>query len=205
MKFLARCYGNKNITSKKYKKCLLYQSFHHLQTNSSPIRIKKVFDSNVMIKAFALMLSAASMVIASNATNLAKKDVLFAWSPWSECQEGKRERSSFQKIKEVENCYGQGSDSQKSAQCKFDEDEIQDCNCDCKILSDGDCYELYQAGYTKPDVYTIEIRTGVTAKVKCSEWGWTVIQSRGQFGNPVDYFDRDWKTYQEGFGTPGKY
>ncbi len=34
--------------------------------------------------------------------------------------------------------------------------------------------------------------------------GWTVIQSRGQFGNPVDYFHRNFKSYQDGFGVPGK-
>ena len=35
--------------------------------------------------------------------------------------------------------------------------------------------------------------------------GWTVIQSRGQFGNPPDYFSKDWANYKAGFGVPGKY
>ncbi len=34
--------------------------------------------------------------------------------------------------------------------------------------------------------------------------GWTVIQSRGQFGNPGDYFLRGWDSYVKGFGVPGK-
>ena len=39
--------------------------------------------------------------------------------------------------------------------------------------------------------------------VQCTSDGWTVIMSRGQFGNPVDYFDRDWEEYEAGFGEPG--
>ena len=31
-----------------------------------------------------------------------------------------------------------------------------------------------------------------------------VIISRGQFNNSIDYFDRDFKDYEEGFGEPGK-
>ena len=37
----------------------------------------------------------------------------------------------------------------------------------------------------------------------CLQDGWTVIQSRGQFGNPPDYFNKTWAEYQAGFGTPG--
>ena len=39
--------------------------------------------------------------------------------------------------------------------------------------------------------------------VECDRDGWTVIQSRGQFGNRKNYFLRDWKSYVEGFGEPG--
>lgn len=38
----------------------------------------------------------------------------------------------------------------------------------------------------------------------CLEDGWTVIQSRGQFGNPVDHFYRMWDDYVAGFGVPGR-
>ncbi|KAH9377323.1 hypothetical protein HPB48_016051 [Haemaphysalis longicornis] len=34
--------------------------------------------------------------------------------------------------------------------------------------------------------------------------GWTVIQRRGQFGNPVYYFYRNWTEYARGFGDPAK-
>jgi hypothetical protein len=40
--------------------------------------------------------------------------------------------------------------------------------------------------------------------VYCMEDGWTVIQSRGQFENPKDYFYKPWNTYLQPFGTPGK-
>ncbi len=43
---------------------------------------------------------------------------------------------------------------------------------------------------------------GRTVDVRCRKQ-WTVIQSRGQFGNPVDYFYRGWDEYVAGFGEPG--
>ena len=30
--------------------------------------------------------------------------------------------------------------------------------------------------------------------------GWTIIQRRGDYGNPPDYFFRNWTDYKEGFG-----
>ena len=39
--------------------------------------------------------------------------------------------------------------------------------------------------------------------VYCTDDLWTVIQSRGQFGNPEDYFYRGWHEYEQGFGVPG--
>ena len=42
------------------------------------------------------------------------------------------------------------------------------------------------------------------AKAYCTKDGWTVIQSRGQFGNPKDYFSvKQWQDYKNGFGEPG--
>ena len=34
--------------------------------------------------------------------------------------------------------------------------------------------------------------------------GWTVLQSRGDFGNPEDYFFKGWDEYENGFGVPSK-
>ena len=44
---------------------------------------------------------------------------------------------------------------------------------------------------------------GKMVRVYCDK-GWTVIQSRGQFGNAKDYFYRNWTEYVNGFGEPGK-
>ena len=38
----------------------------------------------------------------------------------------------------------------------------------------------------------------------CLDDGWMVVQSRGQFGNPDDYFYRGWDEYVAGFGVPGE-
>ena len=40
-------------------------------------------------------------------------------------------------------------------------------------------------------------------QMKCDPDGWTVIQSRGQFGNLPRYFFRSREAYQDGFGEPG--
>ena len=41
-------------------------------------------------------------------------------------------------------------------------------------------------------------------EVACDAYGWTTIQSRGQFGNPQDYFYKDYDEYVKGFGVPGE-
>ncbi len=68
-----------------------------------------------------------------------------------------------------------------------------------------DCSEVmalkgnnYQAG-----VYAISIN-GIRVEVYCDSDGYTTIQSRGDFGNPQDYFFRTWSEYLEPFGTPGE-
>ena len=41
-------------------------------------------------------------------------------------------------------------------------------------------------------------------KVQCLEEGWTVIQSRGPYGNPRDFFfKKNWEDYAKGFGKSG--
>ena len=44
---------------------------------------------------------------------------------------------------------------------------------------------------------------GTETSAYCDSDGWTVIQSRGQFGNPQDYFVRNLDEYESGFGEPG--
>ncbi len=71
------------------------------------------------------------------------------------------------------------------------------------LVSVENCKDIFKACLPSGNVYDIRIRPGVTAKVFCVDDGWTVIQSRGQFGNPVDYFHRNFTSYQDGFGVPG--
>ncbi|GBN81787.1 Techylectin-5A [Araneus ventricosus] len=71
-----------------------------------------------------------------------------------------------------------------------------------------DCAELMKNGVTESGVYTIFPRSRVTGgksiEVYCdmetNGGGWTVIQRRGQYGNPEDYFVKKWNEYKEGFG-----
>ncbi|CAL1284429.1 unnamed protein product [Larinioides sclopetarius] len=72
-----------------------------------------------------------------------------------------------------------------------------------------DCAELQENGATESGVYTIYPRNRLAScqsiEVYCDMetdgGGWTVIQRRGQYGNGVDYFNKKWKDYKEGFGN----
>ena len=70
-----------------------------------------------------------------------------------------------------------------------------------------DCSEIRDvlgSGYVK-GVYriTTDFHDPQGTEVFCDPEGWTVIQSRGQFENPVDYFYKNWDEYVKGFGEPG--
>ena len=70
-----------------------------------------------------------------------------------------------------------------------------------------DCYDVHQQNKQLPGVYPIQVDPQLpqtTVKVACLASGWTVFQSRGQYGNPADYFFKGWSDYETGFGTPGK-
>ena len=98
-------------------------------------------------------------------------------------------------------------------------EELQKCKCELEPLNNHlivttpiisttpaapkkNCFEIYQAGLSLPGTYTLDLDTKVEAY--CLPGGWTVIQSRGQFGNAADYFLKPWVDYEIGFGTPGK-
>ena len=67
-----------------------------------------------------------------------------------------------------------------------------------------DCGDLYISGNYFPGVKWLDIKgDGNLIQVYCDEDGWTVFQSRGQFGNQEDYFYRDMEEYTKGFGVPG--
>ena len=67
-----------------------------------------------------------------------------------------------------------------------------------------DCYDVHQQNKLLPGVYSIQVDTQTTVNVSCLASGWTVFQSRGQYGNPTDYFFKGWSDYENGFGTRGK-
>ncbi len=67
-----------------------------------------------------------------------------------------------------------------------------------------DCADIWKNGQKKEGVYNITIPTRVEpVQVYCAKNGWTVFQSRGQFGNPENYFVRNWNEFEAGFGVPG--
>lgn len=74
----------------------------------------------------------------------------------------------------------------------------------------SDCADLYGAGQNHSGVYNIfptgdsEQGLPVYCDMESDGGGWTVIQKRGQYGNPALYFKRDWKDYANGFGDPAK-
>ena len=68
------------------------------------------------------------------------------------------------------------------------------------IIAAKNCYDLYEYNYTLPGIYNLSS----IGPVQCLEDGWTSIQHRGQYGNPRDYFSKNWADYVTGFGSPGK-
>jgi hypothetical protein len=70
-------------------------------------------------------------------------------------------------------------------------------------LVTANCAHYYEHLNQTEGVTTILIH-GQPVQTYCTEDGWTVIQSRGQFGNPKDFFSTKlWRDYVAGFGTPG--
>lgn len=70
-----------------------------------------------------------------------------------------------------------------------------------------DCEDVrkHKFGDNAIGIQEISIVSGEpAAKVECDPEGWTVFQSRGQFGNSKYYFLRDWEAYEKGFGQAGK-
>ena len=70
------------------------------------------------------------------------------------------------------------------------------------INSYADCYEVYKYGRLLPGIYILQTGPAIYIKAKCLEGGWTVIQSRGNYENSIDYFLKGWEKYVNGFGDP---
>ncbi|XP_049519498.1 techylectin-5A-like [Dermacentor silvarum] len=72
------------------------------------------------------------------------------------------------------------------------------------------CTYILHNGQHTSGVYTVFHKAAGNSgqKVYCDMdtdgGGWTVIQHRGQYGNPVYYFYRNWTEYANGFGNPAE-
>nr|Q9U8W8.1 RecName: Full=Techylectin-5A; Flags: Precursor [Tachypleus tridentatus]BAA84188.1 techylectin-5A [Tachypleus tridentatus] len=71
-----------------------------------------------------------------------------------------------------------------------------------------DCADILLNGYRSSGGYRIWPKSWMTVgtlNVYCDMetdgGGWTVIQRRGNYGNPSDYFYKPWKNYKLGFGN----
>lgn len=70
-----------------------------------------------------------------------------------------------------------------------------------------DCYEILKKGHKDSGIYRIwpsNWRTFGSFNVFCDMQtdggGWTIIQRRGNYGQPKDYFYKNWQEYKMGFG-----
>ncbi|GIX87870.1 techylectin-5A, partial [Caerostris extrusa] len=87
-------------------------------------------------------------------------------------------------------------------------DLADECKCQ-KHFKPMDCAEILENGNTESGVYTIWPRSRLancsSIEVYCdmdtTGGGWTVvIQRRGDYGNGMDYFSKNWAQYKTGFG-----
>lgn len=135
----------------------------------------------------------------------------------------------FENLTSKWKCYGDYQDSGSFVRRKFQNidqlvHELEDFTSKLKCY-DGDhdfkpdfrnnkpkdCYDLKKNGNNQSGIYEIwprvikgSIMNDISFQVYCDMdidgGGWTVFQRRGNFGNPSNYFYRDWKSYAEGFG-----
>lgn len=80
-----------------------------------------------------------------------------------------------------------------------DSDNIRDCGDVLNVLGNT----MYQTGVHEFPIGPAEGNR--TVRMNCDEDGWSVIQSRGQFGNLENYFVRPWTAFVNGFGVPGEH
>lgn len=77
--------------------------------------------------------------------------------------------------------------------------KLRDCN---RILVEGKGAKVEDGVYQLSFHYGVSAVLALTARCDMTTFGggWTVIQSRGQYDNDPDYFNRNFSEYQDGFG-----
>ncbi|XP_054716149.1 techylectin-5A-like isoform X2 [Uloborus diversus] len=86
------------------------------------------------------------------------------------------------------------------------------CQNSCNSDTAMDCADILHAGHTKSGVMTIWPKSrviegsplNVYCDMKTDGGGWTVIQRRGNFSRPKDFFTKGWSEYKKGFGNVEK-
>ena len=69
------------------------------------------------------------------------------------------------------------------------------------------CLDKRKEGKRQSGVYELQFgdeKRNVFCDMQTLGGGWTVIQRRGDFGNPSDFFLRNWTEYRNGFGRPDR-
>ena len=78
----------------------------------------------------------------------------------------------------------------------------------CKFwLPESSCNDILKKGKVESGIYEIKIGSkikSVYCDMDSKGGGWTIIQRRGDFGRPKDYFLRNWLDYKDGFGDPAE-
>lgn len=72
---------------------------------------------------------------------------------------------------------------------------------------ESSCNDILKKGKIESGIYKIKLGSKVKS-VYCDMdskgGGWTIIQRRGDFGRPRDFFLRNWLDYKDGFGDPAE-
>ena len=78
----------------------------------------------------------------------------------------------------------------------------------CKFgLSESSCNDILKKGKIESGIYKIKLGSKVKSvycDMESKGGGWTIIQRRGDFGRPRDFFLRNWLDYKDGFGDPAE-
>lgn len=96
--------------------------------------------------------------------------------------------------------YRRCEDIVENSERKNSQDEVENVN-----NFETSCKEIFKKGEQESGVYKIKLGYNIKSvycDMETKGGGWTIIQRRGDFGRPKDYFLRNWTDYKKGFGDP---